>query len=442
MSIFTTKNLLVNGGAEAGIAALDFNTTEPLTGWATTGGFTAVSYNTGFGDATLLNPTLAAAYQGGSHFFAGGPPSPASTAVQTIDLTSYAARIDAHQTKFDVSGQFGGYLSQDDFMTLDVTVFAADGVTVLMGLFIDGGNAGTRLGTTSLHSIFTDSILPAGARFMQVTLTAINVSGGYNDAYADNIAVHLRGVASGLLLVAQDHLFVSDTFGPSTGISFQTHASTHATFTSSQFGTTGVSLTGLIEGSVNNDILSILLDGSSTFSAAGFHFSNWTSVSDVIELIAGAGGQKITGSTLSDHITTGAGVDTLAGGAGADILEGGSGIDHLVGGTGADTFILSNTFADRDIIADFLPGTDHIAISVSTFGLGFLPGDALGDGFISNLTGQATTPQSIFIYQQNTGALFYDPDGKPGPDGGAPAVLIATLTGAPFLTAADFLLIE
>jgi Ca2+-binding RTX toxin-like protein len=49
-----------------------------------------------------------------------------------------------------------------------------------------------------------------------------------------------------------------------------------------------------------------------------------------------ATGQSLTGNSLANIITGGAGDDTLDGGAGADKLNGGGGADTLFGGIGAD----------------------------------------------------------------------------------------------------------
>jgi Ca2+-binding RTX toxin-like protein len=73
-----------------------------------------------------------------------------------------------------------------------------------------------------------------------------------------------------------------------------------------------------------------------------------------------------TGNGLDNLIIGSAGNDTLNGGGGADTLVGGLGRDVLIGGAGADTFVLRSvaetgtTGATRDVIADFLSGTDKI----------------------------------------------------------------------------------
>ena len=75
------------------------------------------------------------------------------------------------------------------------------------------------------------------------------------------------------------------------------------------------------------------------------------------------------GTFGNDNLVGTAGNDTLSGGLGNDTLRGGAGVDILIGGAGADTFVFA-ALGDsgvgagfRDIIADFLSGTDHIDFS-------------------------------------------------------------------------------
>jgi Ca2+-binding RTX toxin-like protein len=74
----------------------------------------------------------------------------------------------------------------------------------------------------------------------------------------------------------------------------------------------------------------------------------------------------LTGDGGNNTLMGGTGNDSLNGGGGIDVLTGGAGVDSLNGGLGADLFVLgvttdSGTVAGaRDIIADFLSGTDRI----------------------------------------------------------------------------------
>jgi Ca2+-binding RTX toxin-like protein len=78
---------------------------------------------------------------------------------------------------------------------------------------------------------------------------------------------------------------------------------------------------------------------------------------------------QLTGNLLNNVITGNAGKDGLSGGDGNDTLIGGAGVDALTGGLGADVFDFnlvteSNVgAAARDLITDFLAGTDRIDVS-------------------------------------------------------------------------------
>ena len=133
--------------------------------------------------------------------------------------------------------------------------------------------------------------------------------------------------------------------------------------------------------------------------------------------------------TLMGH----AGADTLTANAGNDRLMGGAGIDTLFGNAGDDIFVLQNLAADRDSIRDFAAG-DRIEVSASLFGGGLVAGALAADQFASNMTGVAGDSDDRFIYNTTNGALYFDIDG----DGAAARVQIATLTGMPGLTGAEF----
>jgi Ca2+-binding RTX toxin-like protein len=84
--------------------------------------------------------------------------------------------------------------------------------------------------------------------------------------------------------------------------------------------------------------------------------------------VAGAG-MTLTGNELNNGIFGTSFADTINGGGGTDWLLGGAGADTLTGGTGIDTFILTSIgdssvgAGNRDVITDFLDGTDRIDLS-------------------------------------------------------------------------------
>lgn len=149
-----------------------------------------------------------------------------------------------------------------------------------------------------------------------------------------------------------------------------------------------------------------------------------------LTLESGAGNINGTGNTLAN---------TLLGNEGDNVLNGGGGRDTLRGGLGADAFQFSmlELTANSDTVQDFVAGVDRIELSISAFtaladfGLGALDTSELALGV------KATTADQHLIYNQATGALFYDVDGS----GSAAQVRIAVLTGLPALQADDIVLI-
>lgn len=165
-------------------------------------------------------------------------------------------------------------------------------------------------------------------------------------------------------------------------------------------------------------------------------------------LTSGAGDFTLTGNAIANTITGSAGNDHLFGLAGKDILNGGIGNDWIVGGAAADTLtggVGADSFvfdtlglsADKDVIKDFVSGTDQIVLDrgVFTAFAGHAAG-ALGLGELAFGT-KATTLDQHLIYNTGTGALFYDVDGL----GGVAQVQIAALTLHPVLAAADVILL-
>jgi len=77
----------------------------------------------------------------------------------------------------------------------------------------------------------------------------------------------------------------------------------------------------------------------------------------------GNGNDQFFGQDGNDLIRARLGNDTLGGGAGNDTLAGGGGSDTMTGGAGADTFVFNANDAGRDIVTDFLLGTDLFHLS-------------------------------------------------------------------------------
>jgi Ca2+-binding RTX toxin-like protein len=86
-------------------------------------------------------------------------------------------------------------------------------------------------------------------------------------------------------------------------------------------------------------------------------------------LLGGDGKDTLAGGSGDDWLAGGRGDDVLAGGAGQDPLSGGRGDDTLAGGGSSDTFYFESGFG-RDVVLDFRPGDDVIAIKANINGTG------------------------------------------------------------------------
>ena len=427
----SSGNLIVNPDAESGSAATDFGSSVAPDGWSVTGAFTAVAYD--IGGTQDLNADDTRALQGGTAYFAGGPAAFGAVAQQTIDVTAFASDIDLGIVRGLVSGQFGGFLNQDDRMSLTV-LFLDDLGLDLDSLEIGGATALDRNFQTTLISDFGALTVPIGTRTIVLTLTATYGNGSYNDGYADNLGLEFTGLSSGLLYVEGKQDLSGESVDGATGIAFDPLTNSSVVLSSSQFGANGIALDSVIQASFAKDKLTIRSTSNETFSIAAFTFEGWSKTKDKLTLIGRGGAEDLTGSSINDTIRGAGGDDIISGRGGADTLDGQGGIDTLIGGNGNDKFVLANLTEDRDIIIDFVSGGDVMKVSASLFGGGLAAGEDLGTKFLANDTGLAAGGEDRFIYDTTDGQLYFDADGT----GIAERVLVAVLSGAPLVVASDF----
>jgi Ca2+-binding RTX toxin-like protein len=118
----------------------------------------------------------------------------------------------------------------------------------------------------------------------------------------------------------------------------------------------------------------------------------------------------ITGNNASNVLSGKRGNDTLLGEAGDDRLVGGVGEDILTGGDGADRFYRWRSGTGVDTFTDFQVGEDLLYFSAKGFGGDLVSGGVLGEEQFS-LGTSATTESNRFIYDTDTGNLFFDIDG-------------------------------
>lgn len=131
----------------------------------------------------------------------------------------------------------------------------------------------------------------------------------------------------------------------------------------------------------------------------------------------GSGNDTILGGVGDDSIYGENGDDTLTGDAGNDLIVGGNGNDVLKGGAGSDTFwfdTIPNSTTNVDTISDFVSGTDKLQFSLTVLPELIVLGSFVSNDvrFISNVSGVADASENRFIYNSNTGTLYYDADGS------------------------------
>ncbi len=173
-----------------------------------------------------------------------------------------------------------------------------------------------------------------------------------------------------------------------------------------------------------------------------------TSVSFIENLtLTGTANIAGAGTSTANTITGNAGNNALAGAGGNDALKGGLGNDVLTGGAGIDSFVFNtalNPATNLDTIKDWGAGgsTDKILLDDDIFlALGQVVATTALDPSMFFVVGTAVQDANDhIIYDQGTGALFYDADGSLN---GADQVQFATLgvSSHPTLTAASFFVV-
>lgn len=152
--------------------------------------------------------------------------------------------------------------------------------------------------------------------------------------------------------------------------------------------------------------------------------------------IQGSGKADRLQGTTRDDVILGLGKnDRITGGVGSDTLVGGAGKDTLAGGAGADRFVYSNRNQGGDRILDFSRSDGDKIAFTQNFGGGLGLGIVQDAQFVKGTA--AKDRNDRFIYNQKTGALFFDKDGS----GSASQVQIATFGGKPALQASDLMIV-
>lgn len=162
-----------------------------------------------------------------------------------------------------------------------------------------------------------------------------------------------------------------------------------------------------------------------------------TTLTKVLENLTLTGDETLngTGNTLNNLLIGNDGNNRLDGGKGSDTLDGGLGNDTLVGGKGLDVFVFDTALGSSnvDTISSFSTRDDTIQLSLSIFD------DLLGTGVLASseffIGSAAHDADDRIIYDNTTGALYYDLDGN----GAEAATQFAILGTSLSLTVNDFI---
>ncbi|MCB1500150.1 MAG: VCBS repeat-containing protein [Bauldia sp.] len=160
-------------------------------------------------------------------------------------------------------------------------------------------------------------------------------------------------------------------------------------------------------------------------------------VSDVagLTILGAKTADVLAGSAEADTVSGRGGKDRLSGLGGDDVLDGGRGKDKLIGGDGADSFVFADKLkANVDKVLDFEAGTDTFVLDGAIFRK-LAPGTLADEAFA--VGGKAKDAHDRIVYDDASGRVLYDADGK----GGRDAVVFAKIGKHLDVDASDFMVI-
>jgi hypothetical protein len=189
-AVLPAGNVVVNGDAEAGPGATNETDHPDVPGWDTVPNFTAVVYGT----TSFPTAAQSSAINGGRNFFAGGPDNgfgDTSLATQQIDLSGAGPEIDQGNVQAILTGDLGGWQTQDDSATVSAVFTDATGNSGTNVLTLQPATPSDRNNQTGFVPRQDCTTLTPGARRVAVAVIAQRITPTYNDGYADNIDLRL-----------------------------------------------------------------------------------------------------------------------------------------------------------------------------------------------------------------------------------------------------------
>jgi hypothetical protein len=144
----------------------------------------------------------------------------------------------------------------------------------------------------------------------------------------------------------------------------------------------------------------------------------------------------ITGTSEADGLRGTPGNDLIDGQGGDDVIWAKNGSDVVSGGAGQDNFVFDTKpgSSNVDTILDFNPDDDIIRLNDSMF-TALHEGKLAADNFV--IGDEAKDSDDYIIYNDQTGALFYDADGS----GSAAATQFAVIDNLAKIAASHFMVI-
>jgi hypothetical protein len=192
------RNLIRNGTAENSAGALTGADVGAANWTKTLGQFTVVPYNAPGGFPNAATDAIPANH--GYNFFSGGTVA-SSWGTQLVTATAISAAIDTGLVNYVLSGDFGGYATQEDFARLTVVFY--DSIAGQIGSQQIGDVTAAQRGNVTgfLHRSAIGTV-PIGTRTIVIRAALYRVdASGYNDGFADNLSLVLKPISVYLPLV-------------------------------------------------------------------------------------------------------------------------------------------------------------------------------------------------------------------------------------------------
>ncbi|MBI2717512.1 MAG: DUF4347 domain-containing protein [Rhizobiales bacterium] len=245
----------------------------------------------------------------------------------------------------------------------------------------------------------TDNITQStGADTLTVTATTQIQAADFFDGAAGSDAIVISGATGVTVSLAGAGTSGTTGFHNYEGLTFDnTSGTSTVTLAGAQFGGTLISNSLAVTGAAGTQAIAIT--GATSFSAALWTFSGWTSGTDTISIAGGAAADTLTGSSMADTITGGAAADNMTGGLGADTFVYSVATDFAAGETVNGTLeqatqdtIRFDAAGTYNLTTGTVTNIDALSLNANAVGFSIIVGDttvstadANGDGTTGDL---------------------------------------------------------